>query len=242
MTASAQSVLSFRSYSAEFHPHTHGHLQIVLPVAGTMDIDIESRGQTLDGCVGAVVPPASRHGQLARGANRFLVVDCPGSAGDEFAGQFDRQPYFRISPALRRLIDYIELSARRSKWLGANAELCTPLLLDAIERGARPSRLDLLRREMEASIDRRWQVADMARVAGVGKSRLYSLFREAFGQSPNRYLAALRLSHAMRLLSSTDAPVCQIAQDSGYSDQSALTRAMRGELGVTPGKYRRNLQ
>lgn len=243
MEAPIQSVLSLRSYGAEFHPHTHDYVQIVLPIVGTMDIDIESRGQTLDSRMGAVIPPTSRHGQLANRTNTFLVVDCPASIGNELAERFDGNPFFRISPALRRLIEYIELSSRHSAWLRANADLCLPLLLDAINDGAaRPSRLDALRRQMEISIDRRWKVDDMARVAGVSKSRLHILFRDAFGQSPNRYLAALRLSHAMRLLSSTSVPVCEVAQDSGFSDQSALTRAMRHGLGVTPGRYRRNLQ
>ena len=216
VTDRAHPALSFRSYDAEYHPHTHDYQQIVLPIVGTMEIDVEARGGRLDSCVGAAVTPASRHGQLSRGPNRFLVVDCRDCESERFAGHFAADPYFRISPALRRLVDYIELSARRESWLGSIGDHCIPLLLNAVAEGAaQPSRLDTLRQQIESRIDERWRVADMARVAGVSTSRLHSLFRTAFGQSPNRYLAALRLSHALRLLSSTNVPVSRIAQDFG---------------------------
>ncbi|MBR7620134.1 helix-turn-helix domain-containing protein [Phenylobacterium sp. 20VBR1] len=245
MSHYANQVLSFRSYDVEFHPHTHGHLQIVLPVAGAMEIDIERRGKILDASVGAVIMPNFRHGQVAQGANRFLVVDLAASdtTTNGLADRFTLDPYFRISTALRRLVDYIELSAQRSSWMASNAAMCMPLLLDAIANsGGHHSRLDGLAKQLEDSIHRRWTVTDMAIAAGVSSSRLHSLFKTAFGQSPNRYLAALRLSHALRMLSSTNVPVSQVAQDTGYSDQSALTRAMRTALGTTPAKFRRHLQ
>jgi AraC-like DNA-binding protein len=42
-----------------------------------------------------------------------------------------------------------------------------------------------------------------------------------------------------RLLSSTDLSIAELAYRLGYADQSALTRAMRKAIGLTPAAYRR---
>jgi len=49
----------------------------------------------------------------------------------------------------------------------------------------------------------------------------------------------LRLRWARHLLRSTPLPISTVAQRAGYSEQSALTRALRRETGRTPSMWRR---
>ena len=48
MTPNPSDSLSFRSYGAEGPVHSHDHAQIVLPVWGTLEIEVGGRGGCLD--------------------------------------------------------------------------------------------------------------------------------------------------------------------------------------------------
>ena len=73
----------------------------------------------------------------------------------------------------------------------------------------------------------------MAGVVGVSESRLHTLFQREFGLSPQAWLSACRLRWAKHQLRTTAAPISDIALAAGYSEQSALTRALRRECGQT---------
>jgi AraC-like DNA-binding protein len=79
----------------------------------------------------------------------------------------------------------------------------------------------------------------MARAAGVSVSRLHGLFREELASSPHAWLLAHRIGRACEWLASTATPIAEIALRAGFSEQSALTRALRKATGMTPAAYRR---
>jgi transcriptional regulator GlxA family with amidase domain len=54
-----------------------------------------------------------------------------------------------------------------------------------------------------------------------------------------RYVTAVRLDRARRLLRSTDFTVSEIAQRVGYASESALSRAHRANFGDAPTAFRR---
>lgn len=49
----------------------------------------------------------------------------------------------------------------------------------------------------------------------------------------------MRLRCVRDALERTDRPIAELAVAAGYSDQNALTRAMRRAFGVTPAAWRR---
>jgi AraC-like DNA-binding protein len=116
-----------------------------------------------------------------------------------------------------------------------------PLLLDTLALDApRPaSRLAALLARIEADPGRPWTTEAMARAAGVSVSRLHALFREELDASPHAWLLEHRLGKASEWLASTAAPIADIALRAGFSEQSALTRALRKATGMTPAAYRR---
>ncbi|MBB6251892.1 helix-turn-helix transcriptional regulator [Nitrospirillum iridis] len=242
-TAAADSRLSFRQYRDLGPVHSHGHAQIVLPVAGSLELEIEGRGARLDAGVAAFVAPGAAHCQWAAGANRSLIVDCAGDgahAPDEgMLDRLGRQGFLRVTPAVRHLVDFITLAAVRD--LDAVARHWTPLLLDTLMAApTRPtSRLHALLARLKAAPEHPWTVEAMARTAGFSASRLHALFREELDQTPQAYLANLRLTRVMDQLAGTTLSIAQIAYQGGYADQSALTRAMRRAVGLTPAAYRR---
>ena len=82
----------------------------------------------------------------------------------------------------------------------------------------------------------------MARASGVSVSRLHALFREELDTTPHAWLLEQRLVKAREWLATTEAPIAEIALRAGFSEQSALTRALRKATGMTPAAYRRQQQ
>ena len=52
----------------------------------------------------------------------------------------------------------------------------------------------------------------------------------------------IRVDEARRLLSNTERPIADIALETGFTDQSHLTRVFRRVLGETPGDFRRRFR
>ena len=79
-------------------------------------------------------------------------------------------------------------------------------------------------------------VEQAAAYAGVSRSHLFRLFRQAYGVSPQEYLCRLRLQHAAQLLQSGSS-VAQAAYSAGFADLPHFSRRFRQEYGVTPSGY-----
>lgn len=66
-------------------------------------------------------------------------------------------------------------------------------------------------------------------------------FDAALGRSVSDEIRRLRLAVAKRMLSEEDRQLSEIARQTGFGQQSNLTRVFRRELGVTPSDYRKQI-
>ena len=83
------------------------------------------------------------------------------------------------------------------------------------------------------------KVDDIARRVGLSRSRFFEQFRNCVGTSPQHYLDCSRLSIATRLLSSTNRPLIELADQLGYQNHSNFTRFFIQHVGVSPSEFRR---
>jgi transcriptional regulator GlxA family with amidase domain len=63
-------------------------------------------------------------------------------------------------------------------------------------------------------------------------------FREETGQSPGKWITQQRVDRARHLLETTDLPVDQVAQHSGFGTGASLRLQMSTAVGVSPSVYR----
>jgi len=77
---------------------------------------------------------------------------------------------------------------------------------------------------------------ELATAAGVSRHRLARLFRSAYGLPPHRFQLARRIQAARRLLE-RGVDIAEVAQATGFFDQSHLHRHFRRTLGMTPARY-----
>jgi transcriptional regulator GlxA family with amidase domain len=92
---------------------------------------------------------------------------------------------------------------------------------------------------MRAGLARPLRIAALAQALGCSPRTLQLAFRSETGRTPADHLAELRLDQATALLLQGRLPLAEVALACGYSEQSALTRAMRRRRGQTPGALRR---
>ncbi len=79
---------------------------------------------------------------------------------------------------------------------------------------------------------------DLARAATMSKFYFLRVFRNYTGVTPGRYLSAVRIHEAKRMLLSTTLNVATICNDVGYGSLGAFTRRFTECVGLPPKKYR----
>lgn len=234
--------LHLRSYGELREPDRHMYAQLVLPVSGEVALEIEGRQGRLDPLHAALVAPGAWHSQSSRAENRSFILDLDGAAFTHGPwGRLLEQPFTGIGPAARKLVEFISLLANSQPVAPSVLQGWTPLLLDTLSLGAatQASRLAALLARIEAEPGLAWTTETMARTANLSVSRLHALFRAELDTSPADWLLHCRLEQVCAWLAGSDRPVAEIALAAGFSEQSALTRAMRRTLDTTPAAYRR---
>lgn len=82
-------------------------------------------------------------------------------------------------------------------------------------------------------------VPQMAAMTGMSETIFKQTFAKIFSMTPGRYLTTIRLNAVRRLLETTDKLLSEIAAETGFFDQSHLTRTFKKVRGMTPGQYRK---
>jgi AraC-like DNA-binding protein len=241
--------LSLRSYAARPLCHSHAFHQIVLPVTGSLEMEVGGRGGRVEGCQAALVCAGQPHRCEAAGDNRFLVLDwvMEGADGDDDLSRlFDlaqRRPFLAYDWGLQHLVNFLDAELRErslsasERWGGL---LLSVLAARAGAVGpAHPRQVGRAVAYIRAHHRRRLTVEEIAEAAYCSVSHLHALFRRYLGTSPMDYVTETRLDEAMSRLVASDDSISAIALDTGHADQSVLTRSMKRRRGVTPAAYRR---
>ena len=102
-------------------------------------------------------------------------------------------------------------------------------ILEAVER---------VIRDMKNNLGEQITIDDMARTAMFSKFHFSRMFQRATGISPGRFLSALRLQEAKRLLLTSSMTVADISHLVGYNSIGTFSSRFRMSVGVSPTAYR----
>ena len=80
-------------------------------------------------------------------------------------------------------------------------------------------------------------LAQLAAIAGLSRFQVLRRFQQVHGLPPHAWLQQQRAERARSLIR-TGVPLAQAARDSGFADQSHLTRVFVRHFGFTPGAWR----
>jgi len=159
-------------------------------------------------------------GQWLGNSIRFSVEEADGNAGSSLV--LEKLSELLFVETLRRYIR--TLPAEQVGWLA----------------GARDPVIGKALAMMHKAPDQPWTIHDLARRAGMSRTRFVERFRHFLGGSPMAYLAQWRLRLGAQLLQSSEDSVAEIALAVGYGSESAFNRAFKREFRCPPAQFRRN--
>lgn len=102
-----------------------------------------------------------------------------------------------------------------------------------------PPWLRRLQRELDLACGPAPRVCELARQLDMHPVALNRAFRRHVGCCISAYRRQRQVRAAAGRLANSDEPIVRIAFDTGFADQSHLTRAFRQTYGLPPGRYRR---
>jgi len=133
---------------------------------------------------------------------------------------------------ITRLADILFIEALR-------AHACSP---DARESGFAVALRDPRIGRSLALVHRRphvaWDLARLAKEAGMSRTAFAVRFHELVGEPPLKYATRCRMDRAAALLRSTEASIAQVAERVGYDSEVGFGRAFKRHTGVSPAAYR----
>tara|TARA_R110001583_G_scaffold175066_1_gene329580 strand:+ start:3193 stop:4044 length:852 start_codon:yes stop_codon:yes gene_type:complete len=104
-----------------------------------------------------------------------------------------------------------------------------------------PPRLQRTMEWAEARLNEPVSVSQMAQIAALSESALFAAFDRHVGCAPMRWLGLMRLDRGRDLLAdaSRTESVAFIAQQVGFQDQAAFSRAFSRRFAIAPGQFRK---
>lgn len=91
---------------------------------------------------------------------------------------------------------------------------------------------------MRTELGQAQPLADLARVGRYSRFHFHRIFREFTGITPARFLTALRMAQARRLLLRSAMTVADIGMTVGYTSLGTFTTQFTGLVGVSPARFR----
>ena len=111
-------------------------------------------------------------------------------------------------------------------------------IMRAPSPGLSRDRLKRVHEYVEAHLDHRLSLNDLAAITSLSPYHFSRSFKQAIGVGPQRYIMQRRLERAKTLMRRTDLSLALIAREAGFADPSHLVSVFRREIGMTPGQYR----
>lgn len=236
------------------NPHIHDCYELYINVSGDVDFLVNHRLYPVEPGDVIVTRPGDVHLCLSRDPEdheRFcLWLGCPADSplvaftqGADFVNliHFREDVRRELLRLLYRLKD-AEASLRepaRTAYLfriltlfaeGPQTESETPALPEAMEQ---------VLEYIHSGFTEVHCIEDIARATHISGSTLNRWFRKYLQLSPHKYVEALKLSHAQRLLLEGRS-VTEVCSRSGFSDCSRFIRIFREKFGQTPLQYQKH--
>ena len=90
-----------------------------------------------------------------------------------------------------------------------------------------------------ASLSGDISLSELAATCGLSPGHFSHAFKQTVGLPPHQWLLLQRVERAKQLLLNTSQPLCEIALEAGFADQSHFTRVFSQRTKISPAAWRR---
>jgi AraC-like DNA-binding protein len=218
--------------------------QVMACVAGVGSVHVDGGWTTLEPGTAYVTPPRVFHGYQAYAHESWSLAWVVYDETERDAPGVELEQPSIVSIDARALAQAVE---------GLHRELAGVAELRLVEHWAaivhlyagralaptsRDARLTALWDEVRRSLRENWDLATLARRAGLSIEHLRRLCHAEYGVSPLRYLTHLRMQHAAGLLELPPYTVERVAELCGYENPFAFSTAFKRVMGYPPRQLR----
>ena len=217
------SQLSVRTYGQAPGGHMHDHFQVIWPLQGCLELEIEGKGIALQVGDGLIVRPGDRHDFESREGSRCLVLDSCQAVWNHRTGH----PTFAKSASQMAAFLAVALEEEVPLAIESGEQLLAQSWGPAATVGKTRRAVDWnnLASWTHARLDQKLRAADLAALAHLSESQFRTRCLEEWGLTPMQWLRQLRLTQAQQYREA-GLPVAVIAARVGYETPSALAAAM----------------
>ncbi|GAD28651.1 lumQ [Photobacterium leiognathi lrivu.4.1] len=227
--------------------HSHEHYKIFVVLVGKCEFVINGVYYCLFPGRGCIINPYVVHGFCSELYNQVLVMNIPKDSIEEDLSYF-HSDFFYIDISTQRLITLLVCDIQNNEFDSTIYQSVNNIMLWLLKRccvtsspSKSVSKLDIARIEnyIQRQIDKKISVAELANLACVSKSQLYSLFKQQIGLTPHQFVLRKRLELAKKLISEQAMPLSQVAHLCGFSSQSSFCQSFRRLYGYPPIRYQK---
>ncbi|AMF93320.1 AraC family transcriptional regulator [Vibrio fluvialis] len=240
---------------SHMHCHDHSYTQIVIGLKGQAEFEVSGMGNIVGPGQGCVVTSGSDHafGGII-GQSDILVLNMPLPSNDDplmlqkINDLSNADVYFQLDGQIQKLVQMLVQEMQNSPEDMLLSRACSDTVLallqrhiSAFETHRRESRFDLeaIDRYIEQHISSRISVAQLAGSVFLGESQFHMLFKEQMGITPHQYVLGKRVDMAKLMIEQGRLTLGQIAELSGFSNQSTFTHTFSRLQGVSPSQYKK---
>lgn len=226
--------LTIRAYTKQKHSHTHDYHQLVLPVAGSINIRVAAfSGKVSVGqCV--IIRAGEEHLFSADEAARFIVADM-----DELPVIMTLSPcsFFSVTPPLLSYLFYVETQLEYQ--VDAEMEQALESMFDQLLSrqtfdGRHDPRIHLVQTYITEHLADCLTLGELSALAYLSPTQFKKRFKQETGLTTFQFITEQRMLKAKALLTHTDLTVQTVAERVGYQDLSAFSRRFSAYFGLSP--------
>ena len=236
--SSLSAPFSLRRYQSDVCSHSHDHAQLVIPLDGPIEIEVQGQGRRLAPGFACIISPGERHDYAADPALSFLVQE-----SHWLPGELGERPFIELDQAQRHYLAFLHRMVVEGRHVAGMEQVWLGLLAEAQQAGSRgrarlAPRIGKVQRHIEAHLAEPLNNERLAAIACLDQSQLKHAFQQQVGMSVSHYIRARRMALARTLLAHTALPVGEIASRCGYQNQGAFGERFLAETGLPPSLWR----
>jgi AraC-like DNA-binding protein len=243
---------------SDMNCHEHRYAQIVIGLKGRVEFDISGYGNYVGPGQGCVVLSDMNHafGGMV-GSTDILVLNLPIPSEEDplvlnrLNELSNSDYYFQLDESLQGIVNLLVQEMRAFPDDVALSQACHDTLVTMLFRhitngvsNVRESRfnMDVIDHYIEQHLNRRISVAQLAGCVFLGESQFHAHFKNQTGMTPHQYVLHKRIEMARSMIEQGGYSLGQIADYTGFSNQSSFSHAFLRLLEITPSAYRKYLQ
>ncbi len=105
--------------------------------------------------------------------------------------------------------------------------------------GTKPTIAEAAQKYINENINKKITIKSICEEVGCSKTTLIASFKKEFGITVNAAITNVKLEEAKKLLTAGKLSINEVAQATGFLDQSYFSKVFLAECGVSPSEYKR---